>query len=262
MSATAERLEAQLKAITSEYDAHFANKARATRELDRLDALIDGVQSVAAQLTASGGDDAEREALAPIVQTAEKNLALYREEREAIVQAKTRDPGFDKFAGLAASANLIFAQFQRHFAGQNRATRDAGLLADLIEQLQMIHKEMLASIPKGRSNEVTSDVQVVSRALTSFRAELGEIEKAQNSGTPDEQINMLAAIANAQFEAYKVHFAGKSRTSRRPALLERIVKSLKRIQHRMQQLQSAGNGDATNTANIDVVASRLSIYEN
>ncbi len=258
MSAIAERLSAQLQAITNEYDAHFANKARATRELDRLDALIDGVQSVAAQLTASGGDDADRAALAPIAETAEKNLALYREEREAIAQAKTRDPSFDKFAGLAASANLVFAQFQRHFAGQNRATRDAGLLADLIEQLQMTHKEMLASVPKGRS----SDVQVVSKALTSFRGELTEIEKAQSSGTNDEQINMLAAIANAQFEGYKVHFAGKSRTSRRPALLERIVKSLKRIQHRMQQLQSTGKGDATNAANIDVVVSRLSIYEN
>ena len=278
MSAIAERLSAQLQAITNEYDAHFANKARATRELDRLDALIDGVQSVVAQLTASGGDEADRTALAPVAETAEKNLALYREEREAIVQAKNRDPGFDKFGELATLANLMFAQFQRHFAGQNRATRDPALLADLIEQLQTIHKEMLGSVPKGRASEVTSDIQVVSKALASFRTELSEIEKAQvgeggppdryaaddqrsRSWTNDEQINVLAVIANAQFEVYRVHFAGKSRTSRRPALLERVVKSLKRIHHRMSQLQAQGKGDATNVSNIDIVASRLSTYE-
>ena len=261
MSAIAERLSAQLEAITNEYDAHFAKKARATRELDRLDALIDGVQSVMAQVTDSGGDEADRTSLAPVAETAEKNLALYRQEREAIVQAKTRDPGFDKFGELATLANLIFAQFQRHFAGQNRSTRDPALLGDLIDQLQTIHKEMLGSVPKGRASEVTSDIQVVTTALASFRVELTEIEKAQSSGTNDEQINMLAVIANAQFEVYRVHFAGKSRTSRRPTLLERVIKSLKRIHHRMAQLQSQSKGDATNAANIDVVVSRLSTYE-
>jgi hypothetical protein len=50
---------------------------------------------------------------------------------------------------------------------------------------------------------------------------------------------MLAQLANAQFQVYADHFAGKSRASRRPVLLERVIDNLQ--QARTQMLSLGGS---------------------
>ena len=71
---------------------------------------------------------------------------------------------------------------------------------------------------------------------------------------------MLAQLANLQFTAYRAHFAGKPRVSRRPALLERIVATLDRIRDKMTSLVIAGVDVETNEKNLAIVNERQGAY--
>ena len=75
-----------------------------------------------------------------------------------------------------------------------------------------------------------------------------------------EQASILATVANAQFRLYSDHFAGKSRLSRRPARLERIVGTLTQTRDRMDALRQQGLHDPSNERNIGVVDGRLELY--
>ena len=64
------------------------------------------------------------------------------------------------------------------------------------------------------------------RTLETYRTENKEIEKARKTGTDEERASILAEVANGQFRIYQMHFAGKSRATRRPALLVRVIEQL------------------------------------
>ena len=71
----------------------------------------------------------------------------------------------------------------------------------------------------------------------------------------------LAGFANAQFRVYETHFAGEPRVSRRPALLMRVVTTLKKIREGMQKVREEGLDVEFNDRNLSIVENRLQAYE-
>jgi hypothetical protein len=82
----------------------------------------------------------------------------------------------------------------------------------------------------------------------------------RESATPQELTSAWAAVANAQFEAYRIHFAGRSRVSRRPALIERLLGNLEFAKTNMSTLIQAGHEVEINTKNRQRVRERLESY--
>jgi hypothetical protein len=193
---------------------------------------------------------------------AKNNLALYAQERGAILRAQEVGPTFEQFSLEATSANLVFGRYARHFAGKDRATRDLALLGELVDDLKQIDKRMGALLEEHRVQDFQRDREVVVQNLQQYQKEIPLIENAQKSGTPEERASVLASLANNQFAVYQTHFAGEPRISRRPALLMRIISSLKSIKERMVAFQQGGLNLEFNDKNIEVVTGRLEVYEN
>src|SRR5678810_314982 len=143
MAANADKLQRDLDSISSEYEQHFAGQSRATRDLAHMDSLISRIQGVISQIdhvpASIRGPDLDK-----LLQSARESLQMYQTERGAITRAKDAGPQIEQFGELASTANFTFALYARHFAGQNRSTRDAGLLAEMVEELKQCEKRMTA----------------------------------------------------------------------------------------------------------------------
>ncbi len=255
-----DRLRAEMDQISAEYDRDFAGQSRATRDLSALDALLERTSSVLRRI-----DEIPMAAQGPQLTSLRELVTgsqdVYQQERKAIVQARSQGPEFEEFSLLATQANFVFARYGRHFAGQDRGSRDTGLLAEMVEDLKAIKKRMTGIHNKKKSSNYERDLDVVASNLTMYEAELGEIQKAQKEGTPEEQAGLLATLANSQFAVYRNHFAGQSRTTRRPQLLMRAVDNLKRIKQRMEALAAENVDSEHNPKNIEIVAQNLAMYE-
>ena len=258
MGTIVENLGAELERLDKEYADHFAGQSRLTRDLDQLDRMIASVAGVVTQVdkipSAAQGPELVR-----IRESASTNLNLYKQERQAIVRAQEVGPQFESFAAEATSANLTFGRYARHFAGKDRTTRDAALLGELVDELKRIEKRMTQLLAEAKSPELERDRKVVRDNLEQYTKEIGLITAAQKAGTEEQQASALATLANSQFAVYQGHFAGEPRISRRPALLMRVVSSLKDIHKRMLAFQK--NDFEFNAKNIAIVEDRLKVYE-
>jgi len=249
----------ELDAIAARYESQFAGQSRGSRNLDELDALIKDTKGVLSRIesipsSVRGAD------LSAIGETAKANVDIYTRERALIVEAKSFGPAFEEFAPLAAGANLVFARYHRHFAGQSRGTRDPGLLGELIEELKSLDESMADVLKGGTAERMKADHNVVRETLKMYQGEEKEIRKAHVEGTVDDRVNRFAQLANAQFKIYADHFAGRSRMTRRPALLVRVIASLERIQKDMKGLDAKVAGDV-NKKNLEIVATQLATYK-
>lgn len=263
MATLVENLGKELEQIDREYAAEFAGQSRLTRDLDLLDRIIKRAQSVVERVSAipvaAQGPD-----LARLKEAATQNLELYKAERGAIVRAQETGPVFEQFASEATSANFVFARYGRHFAGKDRASRDVALLGELTEELKQIDKRMTALIDEAdrkSAADFEKDRKIVRENLVQYQKEIDLIEKAYDTGTPEEQASTLATLANNQFAVYQVHFAGEARVSRRPALMMRVVTTLKRVRDRMKALKDGGLTVEFNDKNMGIVEDRLGVYE-
>lgn len=255
-------LRSQLDEISNTYEARFAGHSRVTRDVSEMEDLIRRAREVVQQLEAlpAVARGAEADAL---LATAKDSLKLYQSEREAIAAAKSAGPDLEEFARLGTQANFVFARYRRHFAGKSRNTRDLGLLAEMIDDLTKIQQRMQPIANKHRGVEgLASDLELVSNNLKMYITERGEIADARGSGTPEQQADVLAEVANGQFKVYQDHFADKSRLTRRPQLLQRMIDNLKTVKDRMEGLRKGGLRSDVNAKNIDVVDQNLKMYMN
>ena len=253
-------LRRDLDLITSTYEADFSGQSRSTRDAEQIEGLIKRLKDVIARASTLPAALQSAELIA-LKEEGTGTLGLYETERLAILKAKEAGPLFDDFAVEATDANFVFARYARHYAGQNRATRDLALLAEMVEELKGIQKRMSGLLEEKNVSDFGRDLEVVRAALTQYTSELKEIDKAQKSGTTEEQAGLLATLANEQFATYQTHFAGQSRVSRRPALLMRVIDSLKAVKARMTALKAGGLGEEYHEKNISIVNERLAVYE-
>jgi hypothetical protein len=260
MATIIENLGKELEELDREYANAFAGQSRMTRDLDQIDRMISRTSSILERIdqipNAARGPDLVR-----LRDSAAQSHGLYTQEKAAIQRAQQAGPQFDEFSVEATNANLVFARYGRHFAGKDRSTRDVALLGELVEELKQIEKRMSAILGKSKSTEFERDRTVVRENLTQYQNEIDLIEKAQKTGTQEQQASVLATLANDQFAAYQTHFAGSPRISRRPALLMRIISTLKKVHGAMVAFRDGGLDLEFNTKNIGIVEGRLAVYE-
>jgi hypothetical protein len=254
-----ENLGKELEQIDREYTTDFAGHSRLTRDIEQMERMMKRVAAIVSQVdkipSAAQGPD-----LARVREAATASLTLYTSEREAIAKAQEVGPAFEAFSMEATSANFVFARYMRHFAGKDRATRDSALLGELVEDLRQIDKRMTGLLEAKKNPEFEKDRTVVRENLAQYQKEIELIEGAYTTGTSDEQASVLATLANNQFAVYQAHFAGEPRISRRPALLMRVVATLKKIRERMIALRDSVS-EEFNAKNIAIVEDRLGVYE-
>jgi hypothetical protein len=238
-----------LDALTSQYQANFAGQSRATRDAALMASMRDGAAYLVEVVTGLPSS-VERDAL---LADALRARDLYVQEAAAILQAQrqAQDPDFAEARRLAQWARLTARRYLRHFAGQSRTTRDAGLLAELIGDLERLSEDVAALAQTFASPELEETRAMVDNNLRLYRTERDEIHAAREQQTPDQRTDMLAQLANAQFQVYADHFAAKSRSSRRPVLLERVIDNL---QHTRVQMRN-------NAKNAEIVQGRLDFYQ-
>ncbi len=252
-------LKRQADDIYKRYEAHFGGRPRATRDPELLAELIDELDGVVteAKNALNGG---RNPAMVSLLDMAKQNLSTYRKEREAILEAKQSGPSSARGARLATEANLTFGRYYRHFANKNRLTRDTALLTEIIVELERIQSEM-RELSDDDDAGLKKNLEIVEGNLTMYRDEYRAIEQSQESGTAEEQADILASLANSQFALYRAHFAGKPRPTRRPGLLERMVSQLKRIHKRMYELAQGGLVSESNDRNMEIVSKNLEVYQ-
>jgi hypothetical protein len=255
-----EDLEKELKELEQQYDAAYTGKDRHTVELGPLEELIAKADKAIRSLEGIGALTAG-ESAATLHKAMTDRKAFF--EREAVLIKSAREMGasFERFASEGTAANFVFDRYVRHFAGQSRDTRDLGLLKELVEELKGIKKRMLAIAGKKVPEALERDVEIVSQNIERYQSEEREIPKAQASGTPEEQADRLAMLANQQFAIYQRFFAGQSRVTRRPGLLVRLIDNLKRYRAAMLELKNKGLSSEANAGNIGIVEGRIQAYE-
>ncbi len=247
-------LAARFDNLRGRYGLRFANKPRANRELAELDLLIKEGKALLTDATSLGvtGDLKERIA---------SETTKYEEERAAIAQAQAAGGDYREAATLGERANLFIGSYERHFAGQDRRTRDVGRLSEIAVHLEAIQRRMASLVARAGIAELRKDLEVVTENLAVYKAERENILVAQASGDGDQQASVLAHLANMQFSLYQTHFAGRSRLARRATFLERIRAELGRISEGMARLSAQGQGGEANLKNAGIVAERRVIYE-
>jgi hypothetical protein len=260
MATIVENLGKELEELDRQYSENFAGQSRLTRDVGVLDKIIDRAKSVLDRInqipSAAQGPELVR-----LRDAAAQSIGLYQQERNAIARAQEVGPNFENFSVEATNANLVFARYGRHFAGKDRSTRDLALLGELVEDLKQIDKRMATMLEEKHVEDFQRDRNVVKDNLAQYQSEISLVENAQKSGTPEQRASILASLANAQFAIYQTHFAGEPRISRRPALMMRVISSLKKLRERMIQYRDEGINLDFNTNNISIVEDRLRTYE-
>lgn len=238
--------QAQADAIHDRYRKSFVGRARASRDL----ALLDGIIADARTLLPSLAGD--------LKSTVADRLSLYETERGEIAAIQSGGP--EALAGWRAVewSELSFARYRRHFAGKNRATRDLGLLDEMVTD----ERRNLAAIPDGADPRLLAQREQIAANLKLFEAEVAAIPAARNQPAPVEQARLLATLANQQFENWRLYFQGKARLTRRPATLERMIDALEAVRLRMVALRDMGVTGDPHASNITKVTERVSHFRN
>lgn len=255
MSTSIDALRQKASRIHAAYDAHFAGQPRISRDPALLDDLVRQIEAVSGE-----ADDLPRAERDTLRDELRQTRDLYQREAQAVRDAQAGGPDAFEAHHLSTWAQVAFGRYRRHFAGKARATRDLGLLGELIEDLERLDAQMQGLAKRFDNEELRGARTSLEANLKLYRQERAAIREARLSGTLDEQAGILATLANDQFELYRTHFAGQPRNSRRPSLLERIVTNLETILDRMKGLQQQGLHAEANDNNIGIVEGRLAAY--
>lgn len=257
---TLDEVKSSVESLEATYGLRFANQPRVSRNVSVLDEMIDTTAELLAtleQLGSNGDADAVSELKAEVQGARER----FERERKEITQAQAQGPAAIEGGILAVRANFVIWKYRRHFAGRSRETRDLAEMAEMLDDLEGIQKEMVALSANYNSVPgLEDDLQVVRQHLELFRREADAIANAQDAGDAEQKAGRLGQLANNQFDLYRIHFAGLARLSRRPELLERIVDSLDYIYGEMRRLAAGGLSADFNTRNQEIVRDRLAAY--
>lgn len=261
MNLTIPDLAQRMDEIAAQYETRFAGLPRPTRSLPTLDRILQRTAELLNSLDTMPAE-ARGEEWASLRDKVAGNLQIYKEERGAIAQSQEGGPDFEEAASLASFANTVFGRYLRHFAGQSRSGRDLLLLEEMIGDLSTIEGRMGRIRARTPGALPDGDYKLVKDNLDLYKRERKEIQKAQAEAQGVEgQAGLLATLANGQMALYQQHFAGHSRATRRPALLERMIRGLKGISTQMRALSMRPGVPEWHAKNIDVVTRNLRLYE-
>lgn len=184
------------------YRIMCAGQPRGSCSLVELDHILAVLRRVKQDVVAAGQAEAQAQNLTVI----DQNLAAYEAERPRIAAAREETNPRERGGQLAAVANKLFEIYQKHFAGQARATRDLKLLSDICDRLADIADQM-AEIDKAADEPLNrKNIPVVDERLKRYEAEWVEISKAK----------VQAAQGQAQSQARGAGQAGTITTQGAP----------------------------------------------
>lgn len=232
-----------VEALHDRYRKAFVGRSRATRDLALLDSLIGDTE----RLLVAGGVDASQKP------TVDERLALYRTERIEIAAVQAGGPAALAGWRLVEWSEMNRARYMRLFAGKARPTRDLGLMTEMAAE----ESAWIAALPKvdnGRLSARKEQMEVNQRLYTSERTAIAD---ARSAMAPADHARVLATAANAQFAHYRLHFAGQALSSRRPALLQRILDTLEAIRVSMARVREQGVDTEVHAANLAKVTERI-----
>lgn len=250
-----EILRQRAAAIHRRYLANYAGQPRISRDPDALQRMVREMDDLTTQVRRLPA--AQQMQLAKEVR---ENRDLYAQEIKAIREAQAGGDESLYAHHLATQAGIVSGRYRRSFAGRGRATRDMALLSEMISDLERLLPLMEEQLSRVQSEELRLALEAARENLPLYQAELQEIRTAQGTGELEQQADVLASLANHQFELYRLHFAGHPRLSRRPALLARMIESLERIHADMLALKARGLTLETNDKNAEIVASRVAAW--
>lgn len=255
MSTDEKALRRRSEDLHARYRYGFAGKPRLTRNVADLEVIIQNAKALLDEAVSMVGDG-------EVASEMRERLSLYMEERDRIVEQQKAGPDAIAVSVLATRANALFGLYRRHFAGQNRLTRDLRLLDDLSVAVTEVRDALRARLSSPAADVAQTQIDVVQQNIDLYASERETIVSARAEASPQDMTSVYANVANAQFAAYRDHFAGKSRRARRVALIDRIVANLEECESGMSGLIAEGHEKDTNTKNLGIVRDRLGQYRN
>ncbi len=253
--ATLAELEARAEAVRKRYQAAYAGRNRATVDPGPIDGMVAELQEIRVGADALGEEGAE------LARRVGGWIELYRNERDAIRQVQADGPDAVAVGRIADEAALLRHLYRRHFAGQDRTTRDTGLLEWLASEMRHLRADLetiAARHPAGWNAELLA---AMARDIEVYDTERREIPAALASLPQDRRGTALARRANAQFRVWRLHFANKSRATRSVELLERSIATTRAILADMNALRRDGFEAEPHLSNIQKVTGHLALLE-
>jgi hypothetical protein len=235
---------AAIDALHDRYRRSFAGRPRSTRDIGALDAII----ADAERLSASA-DGAGRAVL-------DERIALYRRERTEIAEVQSGGPEAAAAWRLVEWSRVTNARYLRTFAGQSRLTRDLGLLDEIAQE----ERARLAAFPATTDARLVAQRQQIASNADLYAREAAQIRTSRAREAPTRLASLLATLANAQFAAYRAHFQGQSRGTRREAALQRIVGALDAIRAQMETVRDLGVRTDAHLGNLAKVTDRVAHF--
>lgn len=164
------------------YRSHFAGHARLSRRPGLLDRMILTLEGVLDRMEGLRTQGLHLESNDKNIQVVNTQLSAYRKELEAVRAARQNTTYENLVNGLGEAANKIFERYRENFSGQDRKTRDAGLLSTLCDGLYDLACQM-DDLDGVRDNETNQhNLSVVLDHLRMYQREHRMVLEAQ-SGT-------------------------------------------------------------------------------
>jgi hypothetical protein len=151
-------------------------------------------------------------------------------------------------------------EYQEHFAGKSRLTRDVAQLDRIIERNTSILKRIDQIPAPAQGPDLVRLREAAAQSLGLYTQERQAIVRAQEVGPQFEAFSQKATSANLVFARYGRHFAGKNRATRDLALLGELVDELKQIDKRMTGLLEETPA-ADFTRDREIVRTNLARYQ-
>ncbi|MCB9671906.1 MAG: hypothetical protein H6736_19650 [Alphaproteobacteria bacterium] len=244
------QLGAQIDDIHNRYRNRFAGFPRITRDTEELEGILAELKKLDSKKL--DADEKER---------VKANTELYTSELENIRTAQSEGPAALLTHRLSTWANFVQARYSRYFAGQERRSRDLGILAEMIEDADKLLSEMQQLAAKGTTPALQEAITLTEGNLKVYRVERERIREERKKVFGAERGTQFAQLANSQFNRYRLHFANKHRVSRNPRALEHIIEALQEILDGMEALLADGFNTEVHKKNIDLVRSNLGVYK-
>jgi len=239
---------------------HYAGRDRRTRDLPRLDEVIQ-ILSVAVPRLESLQEHPEvrRESLEGL----RGQVEVLRDERGEIEKLRRGSDASQRNVSILAEAQSALDQYRVHFARQPRATCTPARLERIINMMTNALAELRA-LPVPAEAEaaeaLTKNQALLDSHLAAWKTELPLLIAAKEGIQPRDLTNQLGAVANQLFQTYQREFAGKERSTRNLQLLSDLCDRLTEVGELMTQHDTATR-EAINRKNVPIIDDRLRRYE-
>ncbi len=208
------------------FQLHFVDHVRLTRDLRQLDALIAEAEDIARRAV-QGAQERPQDDWPRVDLAIQRRMEVYTAARGAIAQAHAVAGLRDREASLLTGrGRLVLHRYVRHFAGQQRRTRDPGRLQEMIDDLLALWRHLEPLAKRLQVPSVAEEVSGVGRFIGFFLAERDELTAAWRSGSRMEQAEGLAEVVENLRADWQALVVATPRHLRRLGLLDRLIGTL------------------------------------